>query len=48
MSDNEKTPVQSILEKTAINMLKDKIDLKFISSVTGFSADELLILKSKI
>lgn len=24
MSDNEKTPVQSILEKTAINMLKDR------------------------
>ncbi len=44
----KKTPVQSILEKTAINMLKDKIDLKFISSVTGFSVDELLILKSKI
>jgi hypothetical protein len=41
-------PVQSILEKKAINMLKDKIDLKFISSVTGFSVDELLILKSKI
>lgn len=41
-------PSQSILEKTAINMLKDKIDLKFISSVTGFSQDELLKLKSTI
>jgi|GEM_PF-2191786 len=41
-------PVQSILEKTAINMLKDKIDLKFISSVTGFSVDELLKLKNTI
>ena len=31
-----------------INMLKDKIDLKFISSVTSFSEDELLKLKSTI
>jgi len=29
-------------------MLKDKIDLKFISSVTGFSVDELLKLKNTI
>ena len=48
MSKVLENPVQSILEKTAINMLKEKIDLKFISSVTGFSIDELLILKSKI
>ena len=27
---------------------KDKIDLVYISSVTGFSVDELLILKNKI
>ena len=40
MSKVLENPVQSILEKTAINMLKDKIDLKFISSVTGFSEDE--------
>ena len=48
MSKVLENPSQSILEKTAINMLKEKIDLKFISSVTGFSIDELLILKSKI
>ena len=48
MSKVLENPVQSILEKTAINMLKEKIDLKFISSVTGFLVDELLILKSKI
>ena len=48
MSKVLENPVQSILEKTAINMLKDKIDLKFISSVTGFSEDELLKLKSTI
>ncbi len=46
MSKVLENPVQTILEKTAVNMLKDKIDLKFISSVTGFSEDELLKLKS--
>ena len=48
ISDALENPVQSILEKTAISMLKDKIDLKFISSVTGFSEDQLLKLKSTI
>jgi len=48
MSKVLENPVQSILEKTAINMLKDKIELKFISSVTGFSVDELFKLKSTI
>ncbi len=48
MNDTLKTPSQSILEKTAINILKEKIDLKFIASVTGFSVDKLLILKSRI
>jgi hypothetical protein len=48
MSDILKNSSTSILEKTAVNMLKDKIDLKFISSVTGFSEDELLKLKSTI
>jgi hypothetical protein len=48
MNDFEETHTRSILEKTAINMLKEKIDLKFISSVTGFSLDELLKLKSTI
>ena len=48
MSKILENPVQTILEKTAVNMLKDNIDPKYISSVTGFSVDELLILKSKI
>jgi hypothetical protein len=48
MSKVLENPVQSILEKTAINILKDKIDLKFLASVTGFSVDELLILKNKV
>ena len=48
MNDDLKTSVHPILEKTAINMMKDKIDLIYISSVTGFSVDELLILKNKI
>ena len=48
MSKVLENSVQSILEKTAINMLKDKIDLKFISSVTVFLEDELLKLKSTI
>lgn len=48
MSDILKNSSQSTLEKTAINMLKEKIDLKFISSVTGLSEDELLKLKSTI
>mgnify|MGYP006906477134 CR=1 FL=1 len=48
MSKVLENPGQKILEKTAINMLKEKIDLKYISSVTGFSENELLILKNKI
>ena len=48
MSDTLKNSSQSTLEKTAINMLKDKIDPKYISLVTGFSEDELLKLKSTI
>ena len=48
MSKVLENPVQSILEKKAINMLKDKIDLKFISSVTGCSEGQLLKLKSTI
>jgi hypothetical protein len=37
-----------ILKKTALNMLKDQHDIKFISSVTGFSVDQLLKLKNTI
>ncbi len=48
MSKVLENPVQIILQKTAVNMLKDKIDLKFISSVIGFSENELLKLKSTI
>ncbi len=48
MSDSKENTTYSTVEKTPIKMLKDKIDLKYISSVTGFSVDELLILKSKI
>jgi hypothetical protein len=48
MSDSTENTTYSTVEKTAINMLKDNIDLKYISSVTGFSEDELLKLKSKI
>ena len=48
MSKVLENPGQKILEKTAINMLKEKIDLEYISSVTGFSENELLILKNKI
>jgi hypothetical protein len=47
-NDTLKVSINLALEKIAINMLKEKIDLKFISSVTGFSVDELLILKSTI
>ena len=48
MSDPLKNSSNSPLENTAINMLKDNVDLKYISSVTGFSEDELLKLKSTI
>ena len=48
MNDSTENTTYSTVEKTAIKMLKDKIDLKLISSVTGLSIDELLILKSKI
>lgn len=36
------------IEKTAINMLKENLDIKLISSVTGISTDELLKLRSKL
>ena len=37
----------SILEKTAINMLKEKLDDSLIKSVTSFSQDDLDKLKNK-
>ena len=36
------------IEKTAINMLKQKIDDKLIASVTGFSLEEIARLKNKL
>ena len=37
-----------ILIKTALNMLKQKLDDKLISSVTGFSLEEIAKLKNKL
>ena len=36
------------VEKTALNMLKQKIDDKLIASVTGFSLEEIAKLKNKL
>ena len=36
------------MEKAAINMLKQNLDFKLISSITGFSIDELLKLKNRL
>jgi len=35
------------VEKTALNMLKQKIDDKLIASVTGFSLEEIAKLKNE-
>ena len=48
MSGDIKTNEHSILEKTAINMLKQKIDDKLIASVTGFSLEEIAKLKNEL
>jgi hypothetical protein len=40
--------VHPILIKTALNMLKQKLDDKLISSVTGLSLEEIAKLKSKV
>ncbi|MCP5375320.1 MAG: hypothetical protein H6743_04415 [Rickettsiaceae bacterium] len=37
-----------ILIKTALNMLKQKLDDKLISSVTGLSLEEIAKLKNKL
>ena len=37
-----------ILIKTALNMLKHKLDDELISSVTGLSLEEILKLKNKL
>lgn len=35
------------IDKTAIKMLQENLDIKLISQVTGFSTDEILKLKYK-
>ena len=47
MSSDIKTNAHSILEKTALNMLKQQLGDKLISSVTGLSLEEIAKLKSK-
>ena len=44
MSNN----AHSILVKTALNMLNQKLDDKLISSVTGLDLEEIAKLKNKL
>ena len=48
MSNDTKDNSNSVLEKTAINMLKQKLDDSLIKSVTGFSQDDLNKLRNKL
>jgi len=48
MNNGTKDNSNSVLKKTAINMLKQKLDDSLIKSVTGFSQDDLNKLKNKI
>ena len=48
ISIGEARGIEKGVEKTAINMLKQKLDNKLISSVTGLSLEELAKLKSRI
>lgn len=48
MNDILKNSPDSPFENAAVKMLKDNLDLKYISTVTGFSEEELLKLKSTI
>ena len=48
MNNDTKDNSNSVLEKTAINMLLQKLDDSLIKSVTGFSKDDLNKLKNKI
>jgi hypothetical protein len=48
MSNDTKDNSNSVLEKTAINMLLQKLDDSLIKSVTDFSQDDLNKLKNKI
>jgi hypothetical protein len=48
MSNDTKDNSNSVLEKTAINMLLQKLDDSLIKSVTGFSQDDLNKLRNKL
>ena len=48
MNNDTKDNSNSVLEKTAINILLQKLDDSLIKSVTGFSQDDLNKLKNKI
>ena len=48
MNNDIKIDTHPILEKTAINMLKQKLDDKLICSVTGLSLEEITKLKNRI
>jgi len=48
MNNDTKDNSNSVLKKTAINMLKQKLDDSLIKSVTGFSLDDLDKLRNKL
>jgi hypothetical protein len=48
MDSDNTADSKSILEKTAIGMLKAKLDDRLIKSVTGFSQETLDKLKNKL
>ncbi len=48
MSNDIKIDTHPILEKTALNMLKQQLDDKLISSVTGLDLEEISKLKNKL
>jgi hypothetical protein len=48
MSNDINTNTHSILVKTALNMLKQQLDDKLISSVTGLDLEEIAKLKNKL
>ena len=39
--------IEKGLEKTVINMLKEKFDIKLIAQITGFTLDRITSLQSK-
>ena len=48
ISIGEARGIEKGVEKTAINMLKQKLDDKLICSVTGLSLEEITKLKNRI